>query len=184
MRLNLKVMELTGRLLKNDRENAGRKPSPVAPALRVGAAVLCILLCAISQNAVYVITVIAVELLRLALMPPERILRVLKALILPVIFTALIMLPAVFFGHPRTMLTVTMKVCESVLVLAVMNEGLDWREVTAAFSVTKGMSVFVLILDMTMRFLMILGDYSDKLLEAVMLRNGRGDLGGDGLPLL
>ena len=71
MRLNLKVMELTGRLLKNDRENAGRKPSPVAPALRVGAAVLCILLCAISQNAVYVITVIAVELLRLALMPPE-----------------------------------------------------------------------------------------------------------------
>ena len=171
MRLNLKVMEVTGQLLKGDRENAGRQPSPVAPALRVGAAVLCILLCAISQNAVYVITVIAVELLRLAMMPPEGILRVLKALILPVIFTALIMLPAVFFGHPRTMLTVTMKVCESVLVLAVMNEGLDWREVTAAFSVAKGMAVFVLILDMTMRFLMILGDYSDKLLEAVMLRS-------------
>ncbi|MSS20375.1 energy-coupling factor transporter transmembrane component T [Pseudoramibacter porci] len=171
MRLNLKVMEMTGRLLRSDRENASRKPSPVAPALRVGAAVLCILLCALSQNAVYVITVIAVELLRLAMMPPASILRVIKALILPVIFSALIMLPAVFLGHPRTMLTVTMKVLESVMVLAVMNEGLDWREVTAAFSAFKGMAVFVLILDMTMRFLMILGDYSGKLLEAVMLRS-------------
>ena len=171
MRLNLKIMEVTGRLLKSDRENAGRKSSPVAPALRVGAAVLCILLCALSRNAVFVIAVIAVELSRLALMPPASILRVMKALILPVMFTALIMLPAVFLGHPRTMLTVTMKVLESVLVLAVMNESLDWREVTAAFSVAKGMAVFVLILDMTMRFLMILGDYSDKLLEAVMLRS-------------
>ncbi|MGN0194192.1 MAG: energy-coupling factor transporter transmembrane component T [Pseudoramibacter sp.] len=169
--MNLKIMEVTGRLLKSDRENAGRKSSPVAPALRVGAAVLCILLCALSRNAVFVIAVIAVELFRLALMPPASILRVMKALILPVMFTALIMLPAVFLGHPRTMLTVTMKVLESVLVLAVMNESLDWREVTAAFSVAKGMAVFVLILDMTMRFLMILGDYSDKLLEAVMLRS-------------
>ena len=37
------------------------------------------------------------------------------------LFTLLIMLPSVFLGHPRTMLTVTMKVTCSVLLLLLAN---------------------------------------------------------------
>jgi cobalt/nickel transport system permease protein len=171
MKLNLKILKMTGHLLSRDMERQPDRKTRVLPALRVGAAVLCILLCAISRNAVFVITIITVELFRLAMRPPDDIAFVLKTLILPVIFTFLIMLPAVFFGHPKTMLTVTLKVLESVMIIAVLNCVLDWQDVTQAFGVSENLSMLVLILDMTMRFLMILGDYSNQLLEAVTLRS-------------
>ncbi|MCH4071549.1 energy-coupling factor transporter transmembrane component T [Pseudoramibacter sp.] len=171
MKLNLKILKLTGRLLNRDMERKPDTRSRVLPVLRVGAAVLCILLCALSRNAVFVITIITVELFRTAMLPPDEIAHILKALILPAIFTLLIMLPAVFFGHPKTMFTVTLKVLESVMVIAVLNSVADWQDLTQAFSLTEGTSMLVMILDMTMRFLMILGDYSNQLLEAVTLRS-------------
>lgn len=170
MKLNIKIVEMLSRLLKSDGVESGGNER-IAPVLRLIAAILCILLCALSQNAVFVVTVIAVELLRLALMKPEQIARVLKALILPVLLSLLIMLPSVFMGSPQTMLTVTMKVFESVLVLAVMNEVMSWRSVTSAFSSLHCPDLFVMTLDMTVRYLSILGRCSNQLLEAVHLRS-------------
>ena len=49
-----------------------------APALRLFTALWCILLCALSHNAVFVLGVLAVELVRLALLPAKSLLHVLK----------------------------------------------------------------------------------------------------------
>lgn len=148
-----------------------KKPSQVSPFLRLAVAVFAIILCACSRNAVFVITVLAVELLRLAFLPADRMIHVLKRLVLPVIFTMLIMLPAVFLGHPSTMLTVSMKVAESVLILLLMNEDLSWKEMTGVFSEIHLPSVITMTLDTTVRFLVILGRLASRIHEAYLLRS-------------
>ncbi|ARP50976.1 MULTISPECIES: energy-coupling factor transporter transmembrane component T [Caproicibacterium] len=168
MKTNLKVMHFISRLMEND---AQPKPSKILPALRIFVCILCILLCALAKNAFFVVAVIAVELLRLALQTPNMIRQVLKPVLTAVFFTALFLLPAVFLGSPRTMSTVTLKVFESVLVLSMMNATMTWKEVTDAFRALHAPQIFVFVLDMAVRFLVILGRYSNAILEAVSLRS-------------
>lgn len=163
-------MRLLGRILENDarRQNAGRQQ--ILPALRLFAGLLFIFLCALSRNAVFVLIILAAELLRLALLPAPRIAGVLRALALPVLFTLLIMLPSVFLGQPRTLLTVTMKVSCSVLILLLLNEGMDWKALTGAFRSLGVPAIFTATLDMTVRFLVLLGRRANAMLEAISLR--------------
>lgn len=171
---NLKMMRLIGRILNSDRNGSETGQPRILPVLRLTVAFSCILLCALSGNAVFVIGVLAVELMRLALMPEDGMRHVLKLLVLPVLFTILMLLPSAFMGHPRTMLTVGLKVLESVLVLAVMNEDLSWKDITEAFHSLHAPQIFVLTLDMTVRYLVILGRYANEIMEAVWLRSASG----------
>ena len=63
-----------------------------------------------------------------------------------------------------------MKVLESVLVLTMLNEDVSWKNMTAAMRRFHMPGVFVLTLDMTVRFLYLLGSFSNSVLEAVTLR--------------
>lgn len=164
------LMRLLGRILESDTKRSDSKLPRILPALRLSVVLLCILLCALSRNAVFVVGILAVELARLALLSPGRIAGVLGRLALPVLFTLLIMLPSVFLGHPRTMLTVTMKVTCSVLLLLLANEEMDWKDVTGAFRSLHIPGIFTMTLDMTMRFLVLLGRLADAMLEAISLR--------------
>lgn len=167
---NFPIMRAIARIADIEEANSRQAQSRVAPALRLVVCIAAILLVSLSRNAAFVLLLIAVELVRTALLSPERIRRIVLRLPLPVLMTALLMLPAVFLGSPRSMLTVTMKVFCAVLLLAVLNEKLTWREVTGGLAALHLPPLVVLTLDTTVRFVVLLGRYSDRILEAVSLR--------------
>ena len=152
-------------------EGGGAIAGSGLPVVVLLSAILCILLCALSDNAVFTVTVLALLLAKTAILPSGKLKRVMGALPLPCIFTLLIMLPAVFLGSPKTMLTVTMKVAAAVLVLALMGTEVSFQKLTEAFRQLHVPDIFVLVLDLTLRYLVILGRYSDALLEAVTMRS-------------
>ena len=146
--MNLEMMKLLARLLKSEREQKEREYDAAGCLVL---AISTVLLCALSGNAVFPVSVIAAELFRLSMRKPETIAHVLGNVLLATAAAAVFMLPAVFFGSPGSFGIVTMKVFESVLVLTMPG-------------------VFVLTLDMTVRFLYLLGSFSNSVLEAVTLR--------------
>lgn len=168
--MNLRVMRLISGIMNTEKNTGKRIESGISPALRLVVSIVTILLCAISRNAFFTGCVIGIELLRTALMDAEAIRSILERTILPVIFTAILMIPAVFLGSPGTFGTVTIKVFESVLVLSVLNEEVAWNEMTGALSELHAPQMFVMTLDTSVRFLVLLGRYSGRLLEAVSLR--------------
>lgn len=168
--MNLKLMRLTSGLLNSEKRKYAGTQSGISPTLRLIVSVLTILLCALSRNAFFTGCVIGVELLRTAMMPADSIKNVLGKVILPVVFTAILMIPSIFLGSPGTFGTVTVKVFESVLVLSVLNEEVAWNEMTGALSGLHAPELFVMTLDTAVRFLVLLGRYSGRLLEAVNLR--------------
>ena len=146
--MNLQLMKILSRLLETEAGRDEDRKLPVLPWVRILLAVLTIFLCALSRNAVFTYGVLAVELLHLSLLTTGQVGRVMKRLALPVLFTALITLPAVFLGSPATCLT----------------------EITGAFGALHFPDLFVLVLDQTVRFLVLLGRYSNEIFEAVTLR--------------
>ena len=165
--MNLEMMKLLARLLKSEREQKEREYDAAGCLVLAFSTVL---LCALSGNAVFPVSVIAAELLRLSVRKPETIAHVLGNVLLATAAAAVFMLPAVFFGSPGSFGIVTMKVLESVLVLTMLNEDVSWKKMTAAMRRFHMPGVFVLTLDMTVRFLYLLGSFSNSVLEAVTLR--------------
>lgn len=158
-----------------------RRPSAAFPAsvitsqrpsaaLRLLMALCCILLCALSRNAWFTTTVLAVELLRTALKPSESIAQILRPTAIAALFAAIFTIPAVFLGSPGSFGTIVMKVTESVLVLSLMNEEIPWKETTQALHFFHLPDVFIFVLDSTIRYLVILGRFSQQMLEAISLR--------------
>ena len=167
--MNLQLMKILSGLLESE-DGEGKRKLPVTAWVRIVISILTIFLCALSRNALFTYSVLAAELLHLSLLTSGQVGRVMKRLALPVVFSILITLPAVFLGSPGTCLTVSLKVAESVLILLLMNEDLTWKEITRAFGALHFPDLFVLVLDQTVRFLVLLGRYSDEILEAVTLR--------------
>lgn len=169
--MNPKFIHIIGIIIKSDRNSQAQEGKVrIFPLLRLLAAILTILLCALSKNALFTVTVISVELLRTALLSADQIRRVIRPVLTAAFFTALIMLPAVFMGYPSTFGTVTMKVFESVMVLALLNEKVAWKDMTGAFASLHLPSIFIYTLDSTIRYLFILGCFLAALSEAVWLR--------------
>lgn len=141
-----------------------------APPLRLVTVLWCILLSALSRNAVFTTGILAAGLLRLALLPGRSLIRVLQRVLPPLGFSVLILLPGVFLGHPRTMLTISLKVLTSLLLLALMSIDLSWKEVTASLGALHLPQVLILTLDMTIRFLVLMGRLCQSMYEALTLR--------------
>lgn len=171
LNLDKAVMRVLSRILESESGAKQKAVLQVMPVLRISTAFLCILLCALSHNAIYTVMVLAFELLRVAFMNTESMKHVMKNVLIAAMFAMVITLPAVFTGNPGTMTTVVMKVCESVMVLSVLNEIMTWKEVTYAFRQLHLPSLFVFVLESTMRYLVLLGRYADQMLEAVSLRS-------------
>ena len=143
---------------------------PINPVFRICTAVLCILLCSLSHNASFTLLVSAGEICLLALLPAGRIANVLRSVITAVLLAFLITLPAVFLGSPASCLTISMKVMESVMIIAVLNETCGWKEMTGSLQELHVPGVVIMTMDLTIHFLVILARFSNQMLEAVSVR--------------
>lgn len=170
--MTVKIMRLIGSLLQNDADGGtGAGRSRIRAGLRLFLVLMIIVLCSLSRNAVFTAMMLMISLLELSFMRPTRIRAVLKRVPLPVLTAMAVCLPAVFMGHPGTMLTVSMKVLECVLLLGMLGEQYSWKELTEVPGALHVPGIVILTLDMTVRFLVILGRISSRLSEAVILRS-------------
>ena len=168
--MNIELLRLLARLERSDLTAANDKRSESNAAAWLMAAILTILLCALSSNAIFTISVIAVMLLRVSVMETGGMARTLRTSAAASAFAAIFMLPAALLGSSGAFGNVVLKVFESVLVLSALRERVSWKGLTAAMGQLHMPGIFVLTLDMTVRFLVLLGRYSNAILEAVTLR--------------
>lgn len=172
MNLNKKILEILAHINIHDSKSPGPGPlGKVGSGLRLFGIILVIILSSMSENMIFSFTVTAVLLVEIAFLKEKAMLKVVKTALTADAFSALILLPAVFMNHPGTLLTVVIKVNVSVGLLAIYEEETSWKEITSALGNIHIPELFIMTLDMTIRFLVILGRYSDKLLEAVNLRS-------------
>ncbi|MDD6790112.1 MAG: energy-coupling factor transporter transmembrane component T [Lachnospira sp.] len=169
--MSSKFLRLIEKIFFDDLHYQNRKAEQkAAGSLVLLSAFLCIVLCSLSSNPWFVSFILAALLLRLALMPPQQIANVLKVTFIGVGTAALLALPAVFMGSPRTFGTITMKTSESVMLLAIISEQLGWKGLAAAAAGLHLPDLFLLTLDTTVRYLHILGRFAARLSEALSLR--------------
>jgi cobalt/nickel transport system permease protein len=91
-------------------------------------------------------------------------------------FTFVLLLPSAIGGSPWSLVTITAKVTVSVAAVKLLAATSEWASLTSSLGRFFVPGLFILVLDITVRYLAVLGGIALDMLHALKLRSvGRND---------
>ncbi len=143
----------------------------VEPVVKILAGFIVILLLSLTRSGLFM-TLTAVGLLvLLAGQRGERIAAVLRTSMVAGGFTLLTLLPSVLFGHASSMVMITAKVLISAATVKLIAETSEWATLTGAFKRLGVPDLCLLVLDITLSYITLLGEFALAMLYALRLRS-------------
>ena len=174
-----RTLKSLGGIMSRLRLESGREGRFSLPAgVRLLLMIALIILVSVTQKNLVIMAVGAVALVRLALMQAEDIGAVVKAVLVAVIMAAVIFAPAVIMDPARlwNSLRVVAKILISVTLVGIFNRTTQWNHLTAVLRKVHIPGTVIFIIDITFRYIVLLGNLMQELLTAVSLRSiGRND---------
>ena len=147
-----------------------KKYSPSA-SFRLFFTLLMILLVSASSNYFFVLIAGTVVLVLLAMQTGEMVKQILTGSVTAVLISFLILLPAVFMGNPKILMTICTKVMISVTLTGLLSSGSSWNKLTGALRTYHVPAVFIFTLDMTIKYIAVLGEIGSEALVSLRLRS-------------
>jgi len=145
------------------------------PLVQVVSVFIVILLVSMARSPLFLALAGAGLLVVLALQPSALIAAVARTTLLVGAFTAVILLPSVFLGRSN-LLMVTAKVMLSVASVQLVAGSVEWNALSGAFKRLGAPDLFILVLDITLKYITLLGEFALSMLYALKLRSvGRND---------
>lgn len=143
----------------------------VSPALRLCGILILIVCTSAAVNMFYAYVMLATVLVMLAFKPGESIIDILKPALGATAVAVVIMLPAVFLGQTSSAVRIGVKVFISMVLLANYSRGYAWNRIIASLRFFHLPSIVVFIFDITLKYIVMLGEVAQGVLEALQLRS-------------
>lgn len=139
--------------------------------MRLAASFLLILLVSLSRNAWFLALAGTVELVLVSLLSPQGIVRVLRTSLVAALFAFVIFLPSAFWGNWPGVLVLAAKVLMSVAAAAIVSTTMDWASISKGLSSLRVPDLFILVLDLAIKYIALLGLLVLDMLHALKLRS-------------
>lgn len=82
-----------------------------------------------------------------------------------------LLLPAAFMGNPQALMNITVRVYVSVTLVGILSAGTSWNKLTAGMRTFRIPSLFIFTLDITLKYISVLGELCVDILRSVILRS-------------
>jgi cobalt/nickel transport system permease protein len=132
---------------------------------------LLVLLISLSKSTMFIYVIIAGLLCRICLLRGEEIAKVFRNSIVASLFTAAVLLPAGLLGNWYSIAIITPKVFASVSALSLLSYGTRWNDLTGAMKLFFIPDIFIFVLDIAIKYILLLGEFSLNMLYALKLRS-------------
>ena len=132
---------------------------------------LLVLLTACSHNMFFSYCMLALVLIALITLPGKQVKQAVSGALAAVGISAMLLLPAVFLGSPKSLLTVTIKVFISVGLINYMSATVPWNKLTQGLRTFHVPNLFIFTLDITLKYIVMLGDVCVNMLQALKMRS-------------
>lgn len=160
------------RLLSKIKVGSGRKDYfKVSAIFKVFFTLMLIILLSFSQSFGFVLIINVYVLLVISLMPARDILKVLKVSFFTGLFSFFILLPSAILGSSYSMVMITTKVIATVAMVNLLSLSTKWSSITAALKRFYVPDIFIFVLDITLKYIVMLGDFTLNMLYALKLRS-------------
>jgi len=164
----LSVFKVISRIKMQD---FSQSQSFVHVSLKVFFTFVLLLLLSITRSFVFVIIVNVYLLSVLSLINAESLVKILKMSLGVTLFTAIIMLPAILWGNYYSCVMITSKIFATVTSIGILSHTTRWNDITSALRRFRIPGIFILILDITIKYMYLLGNLTLNMLYALKLRS-------------
>lgn len=142
-----------------------------SPSLKLFYTILYIILTACSENYLFVLIMCAAVTVRLAFFSASAIRQILSGTAGAVMISIFLLLPAAFMGNPQALMNITVRVYVSVTLVGILSAGTSWNKLTGSMRTFRIPSLFIFTLDITLKYISVLGEICIDILRAVGLRS-------------
>ncbi len=148
----------------------------INPAVKFAFTFSLIIMLSLSGSFQYVLLSDAFILLMLSLLELKDIGRVSILAFFVTVFSAVILMPSALSGNWHNSLKLLLKITGSAVILNVLAQSTKWTSITRAMKIFHVPDIIILVLDMAIKYIIILGEFSIHMLDALRLRSvGRND---------
>jgi len=170
--INKSILTLLG-VISRIKAQSGYKPdsTKVSAVLKLAFTFFLIVLLSVAKSLTFIISVNVYLLLVLSLMKAEDIIRILKGSFVIALFTVIILLPAAFWGNYYSLIMVTPKVFATVIAVNILSRSTQWTSITSALKTFYVPDIFIFVIDITLKYIMLLGEFSLNMLYSLKLRS-------------
>ncbi|RNC29013.1 MAG: Nickel transport protein NikQ [Candidatus Dichloromethanomonas elyunquensis] len=170
--INKSILSLLGLLARIRTQGCDKTDKYfVHAALKVAFTFLLILLLSISRNFTFIVISMVYLLVILSLMRGKEILHILKVSSAMALFTFIVLLPSAFWGNGYSIVTITSKVLATIIAVNILSHSAKWNSITSALKVFHVPDIFIFVLDITIKYIAMLGEFSLYMLYALKLRS-------------
>ena len=153
------------------RTGGGQGEGSIDARVKLVSLFLVILLTSLSRGVLFVGLCATVVLVPLSLSRGEVILDTLKTALAVAGFTFVIFLPSIFWGNLVGAVMVSAKVLICVAAARLLSATTEWRTLTRALGAFRIPDIFIFVLEVTLRYITLLGALSLDMLYALKLRS-------------
>lgn len=165
----LSVFKLISRIKMQD--SFSQTNISINVSLNVFFTFILLLMMSITKSFIFVIIINVYLLLILSMKDADRLIKILRMAFSVTILTAVIMLPALFLGNSYSSVMITSKVFATITAMGLLSYTTKWNAITQALKRFHVPDIFILILDITIKYLYMLGELSLNMLYSLKLRS-------------
>lgn len=143
----------------------------VSPVFKLVFTLMYIVLLSISRNYTFLYTMITYIAVVLCLMPGRDILKILRGSLAAALFTLIILIPAALQGNTYSIVMIPVKVFASVTAVNILSYSTRWDRLIGALKLFFFPDIFIFVLDITLKYIVMLGEFTLEMLCALRLRS-------------
>lgn len=149
----------------------GTSKLSVNPFIKLISVFILIIFVSLSKSFYFVLIANVFLLVLINFLSINEIKYVIKVSLAVAIFTFIILLPSIFLGYGNNTLMIALKVLVSVTSVNILACTTQWNDLIVALKIFRIPDVFIFVLDITMKYIMILGEFSLNMIYALKLRS-------------
>lgn len=143
----------------------------INPLTKLISTLIFIIFVSLSKNFHFVLIINIFMLVLINLLNIREIKYIIKTSLSAGIFTFIILLPSIFLGYGNNTLMITLKVLVSVASVSMLTCTTQWSELIIALKIFKIPDIFILVFDISMKYIIILGEFSLNMVYALKLKS-------------
>lgn len=161
------------RILSKMRNQSGplQAKNEINAEIKVACTFFLVIMISLTTNFAFLLTVGVYLLFLLSFQQGECIVKILKVSLAAGIFTFVIVLPSLFFGNLYSCIMIPSKVLPSVMAVNILSYSTRWSSITKALKTFFVSDIFIFVLEITIKYIVLLGELSLNMLYALKMRS-------------
>lgn len=141
------------------------------PVLKLTFTILLLLLLSTSRSFSFILAIDVYYVVAISLLQKDEIKEILLLFLMVPVFTVFILIPSILAGNEKNSLLILSKIVGTVLSTILLSYTTKWNDITKALKLFFIPNLFILVFDITIKYIYILGDYALEMLYALKLRS-------------